>query len=117
MASEDVVRCGVYVRTATEGGYHYDKISISSPGGIGELPTSHPPAVGDLIWCYDEFSKQSGVYEVVTRQWMHAQHGSDHWPYGEPVAQVGPELTIIVMPAQGAFRDEVERPEEADHAD
>jgi hypothetical protein len=114
MPSDDVVRCGVYVRTPTAGGCHYDKVHISSPAGTGDLPTSHPPAAGDLIWCWDSITEQGAVYEVVTRQWMHVQYGSHYWPYGESGARVGPELTLIVEPVQGAFRDEVERPEEAD---
>lgn len=114
--AEAVVRCRFYVKVTTEGGWHYDPVHISGPEGDGALYTTHTPAAGDLIWLWDSLAKQGGMYEVVLRQWMHASHGSTNWPYGEPVAQIGPELILVVVLADGAFRDEVERPEEADGA-
>jgi hypothetical protein len=107
------VRCSFYVRTPDGDGFRYDPVDAGGPNG--DLPTTYPPAIGDLIslkgGMYDVL--KGGMYEVVARQWMHASLGSFDWPYG-PEPKVGPMLNLIVVPAVGVFRDEVPPTEEDD---
>lgn len=120
MTSADpaTVRCTFYVKTAAgDNGWHYDLIDVHSPAGAGSLPVRHPPGVGDLIWLWDSTAKAAGVYRVMERFWMHAQYGSMVWRMGHALPSQGPELTMLVEPADGLFVDQVLRPEEADECE
>lgn len=100
-------RCSFYERTPVEGGYRYDKISLTNPRGDTYLETDQPPLVGDLIFLSDAVSERRGQYQVVERSWLHSSWGSTDWPYGEPASTTGPLLDIVVEAAMGPFADEV----------
>lgn len=97
-------RCTFHLRTAVEGGYRYDQISVAAPES-GNLRTPYPPAVGDVV-CLSLDQGAPGTYVVVARQWMHPAYGSMAWPAGQMRPSGGPMLTIVVEPADGVFRDE-----------
>lgn len=100
-------RCQFYERTAVEGGFRYDMISINGPMGAGRLVTPHPPAVGDLISLWDVHERRGGTFRVIERAWMYSSYGSTDWPYGTPASKEGPLLDIVVEAAEGPFVDEV----------
>lgn len=105
-------RCSFYERTPVEGGYRYEKISISSPRGDTRMETAHPPLVGDLIFLSDATSERAGQYRVIERSWLHSSWGSTDWPYDKPASKTGPLLDIVVERAAGPFMDEVSSAEE-----
>ena len=108
------VRCQFHVRTPADGGWYYDHVRIAGPESDGDLHTTYPPAVGDLIFLWDAFKRSGGRFRVVGRDWLHAGWGSTYWPYTERQSTVGPELQLIVEPADGLFVDQVLRPEDED---
>lgn len=107
-----VAHCRFYVRTGDPGLFRYESVALASWAGTLDLPTPHPPLAGDLISLYDVDTHAGGQYRVIERAWSHASYGSVHWPYGEPLAAVGPTLDIIVVPDAGPFRDEAPAEEE-----
>jgi hypothetical protein len=110
------VECSFYIRTPAEGGqFYYDHVDVSSPHHDGRMHTPYPPQVGDLINLWDSIKKQGGQFEVIARQWLHSSYGSTNWPLLEPQPTVGPLLGLIVEPAEGAFRDQVVRPDDEEN--
>ena len=104
------VRCRFYLREPREGGqWRYKNIWLPGYDGGGCLVTPHPPAVGDLIhlWDYDDAGPR-GTFEVLARSWLHSAYGSANWPLGKPAPSEGPQLDLVVTPAEGLFRDEAE---------
>ena len=71
---------------------------MNAPNGM--LPTPWPPSIGDIVYL------PGGMHEVVARQWVYASWGSMDWPHHETQPLTGPLLDIIVVPAEGVFRDE-----------
>lgn len=110
-------QCSFYVRTqvtADPPTYRYDALYVRGGeyGQSGYLVTPYPPAVGDTISLTDEVGDRSGSYRVVDRSWIHSGYGSANWPLGAKWPQVGPILTVIVVPFVGPFRDEADLPDE-----
>lgn len=105
------VRCQFYVRLPRENGqWRYESMCLSGWHGDMMLHTPFPPAAGDRILLGEPASARPepfhGVFEVLARQWMHSGYGSGDWPYGQPEPSSGPELMIIVQPADGIFVNE-----------
>lgn len=99
--------CTFYDRTiAPDGLYHYQQIMISAPEGCGRRTMAHPPAIGDLIFLYDEIRKCGGQYRIIARDWSHPSYGSAGWPYGQAMPTIGPLLNMIVERAVGPFSDQ-----------
>lgn len=105
-------RCIFAERTAVDGGFRYDRISIANRDGDGYLRTPMPPVVGDLIHLRDiSEDGPRGMFVVVARQWSYSSWGSTDWPYGEAESKQGPMLDIIVERAEGVYQDEVYDPD------
>lgn len=84
-----------YVRTAVEGGYHYESI------GPDHMFTNFPPAVGDLLSLPDD----PRVFRVIDRHWEHARIGSSRWRAdGDEQRTL---LKLVLEEATGMFVDEV----------
>lgn len=106
-------RCGFYIRTVVSTDpllYEYEKVALNGPQGTGNLVTSTPPAIGDLIHLWDTYKKTGGTFRVLERSWGHAEYGSVTWPYGEPEPKEGPLLHIIVEKSKGPFVNEAPNP-------
>ena len=96
--------------------WRYDIVLMRNPDSGPFFPLFEVPAVGDLVFLYDDQRKEGGVYKVVTRQWAYPGYGSMVWPYATPYPTLGPMVDVIVEPSDGAFHDEYEpaEPEEDD---
>jgi hypothetical protein len=95
------VRCNFWARTPVDGGYRYDRISISGPGDASAgIRTTMPPAVGDLIWL-------STTYRVIERAWQYPTFGSLNFPSDGQIVD-GPAMDVIVEHAVGPFVHEVQ---------
>lgn len=104
-------RCSFYVRTEVTTQpptYQYDSVPVGKTHG-GALTLAVPPAVGDLVWLADEFGKHTGTHRVIERSWTYSMRGSNDWPWDAPHPNVGPLLTLIVVPDVGPFRNEANR--------
>ncbi len=105
--------CRFYIRSPVEGGqFRYEQISLASSQMDCRLRTAHPPLPGDLIFLWDSYKKEGGMFRVIERAWHHAGWGSMVWPYTEMLPTEGPGADIIVEPAEGLFRDEAPIPDE-----
>lgn len=111
------VHCTFYTKTrAGDDGYHYRPVHLRG-WEEGPLITFHPPAIGDLIWLHDSDTPSNrGTWRVTGRDWMHNDYGSPNWPHGEQHPIAGPLLTIIVVPAEGLFVDQVTEADEDEEA-
>ncbi|MFI7467505.1 hypothetical protein [Nonomuraea sp. NPDC049646] len=92
------VSCRFYLRQSASGGYTYTGLGDGLDGS-GALPTTHPPAVGDLV------ALGGGVYRVVDRLWVYPVYGSQYWPAAGLVGPLG--VTVLVEAADGLFVQEV----------
>ncbi|MEU3399455.1 hypothetical protein [Streptomyces filamentosus] len=105
-------RCSFHVRTevhADPPAYRYSQVHVpSGAGDIGVLRMPTPPVVGDLIWLVDESGEHTGTHRILERSWMPSLPGSADWPTGSAHPRVGPVLVLIIEPARGPFRDEVD---------
>lgn len=98
-------RCSFSVRTAVEGGWRYDRVSLRGPYQP-YLRTAMPPAVDDLIWLSGDDDQPWGQFRVVARSWHYPQYGSVDYPHVGGIKE-GPMLDVIVEAAVGPFVDEV----------
>lgn len=99
--------CAFTVRQPAEHGqFRYERIWVDGRDGDGRIHTAHPPVVGDIVGLRDRFTGRDGMFEVVMRQWSHPQYLSAAWPNGERRPNIGPMVDIVVIPAEGVFRDE-----------
>lgn len=104
------VRCHFYVRTQVNlgSGYRYHSIAVREPAGAGPVLLAEALAMGDLVSLRDENTQVVGSYRVIERSWLHASYGSYDWPYNAPMATTPPMLDLIVVEAEGVFRNEAE---------
>ncbi|MBP7631703.1 MAG: hypothetical protein KA758_14710 [Acidimicrobiales bacterium] len=100
-------RCAFYERTdAGDGLFRYERAYPATPDGSGELVTTCPPSVGDLVWLWSqEGLGPRGMFQVIERAWRHPSFGSMNWPHVGGVKE-GPSLDIIVVGGDGPFRNE-----------
>ncbi|MDA8370288.1 hypothetical protein [Saccharomonospora sp.] len=107
--------CAFTVREPAEDGqFHYERIWVDGRESDGRIHTAHPPVVGDIIGLRDRHTGRDGMFEVVMRQWSHAGYLSAAWPYGDPRPNSGPMVEIIVVPAEGVFRNAAPIPDDED---
>lgn len=104
--------CNFHVRVPAKspGTFYYDRVTLGTPRGDGQLHTDHPPVVGDLIHLWDTDKKEGGTFRVLQRWWLYSSYGSFNWPLLQSESSTGPLLEVIVEPAEKPFHDQVSRP-------
>lgn len=104
------VVCTFHERVPAGGStFHYRRVWLSNRDGDGVLRTPFPPAVGDTIFLYDRGGTETGprgCFRVVERDWGHTSYGSTYWPVLDKHPAQGPRLTLIVVAAEGPFRNQ-----------
>lgn len=103
------VECSFLVRAPAAdhpGKFFYRLLTVDGWHGDGLLRTPHPPAVGDTLWLIDRQLGGGASYRVLARDWMFPAYGSGHWPHGEPQAERGPLLRLVVEESMPFIADE-----------
>lgn len=104
------VRCMFYLRIDDgNGAFHYNQIEVDSWNRDGALHTEHPPLKDDILWLVDRVSRKRHTVRVLERSWAHNQYGSANWPVTETEPMMPDILDILVVPAEGMFRNESSR--------
>lgn len=108
--------CEFHVRTIVDQddgqptAYEFHRIWIDTYGNAGQLRTTTPPDVGDLIWLRDvssrSTSREEGCYRVVEREWSYPQYRSRAW--NNHGIDQGPTCIVFLELAESSFALEVE---------
>lgn len=103
--TSDVTRllCRFHLREGVPDGFRYSPLDVAGAHGAA-YPVTVPPSVGDIVALHG-----TGVVAVVARQWGLPEYGSRAFPRD---AQEPKDVyvTLIVVRAEGVFRDEVDDP-------